>query len=109
MFPTVTPPPPKKRETGQYRVTSRSAKPMSLLLKCHTGKGGEHSQISMHSFPSEGGVSRALAGDATSTIIQRMVVGKPANGLEVHASSGGSLPGHGWRCQGRGCFREPAQ
>ena len=39
----------------------------------------------------------------------KSVLKKPANGLEVHASFGGSLSGGGRRCQGRRYFREPVQ
>ena len=107
LFPTVSPP----REAGDPPVRGPqplSAKQKSRFLKRHAKKAGEHTEFSMYSFRSGGAVSRALAGDSTSTIMQSFLE-KPADGREVHASSGGSLPGHGWRCQGRGCFREPAQ
>ena len=39
--------------------------------------------------------------------MQRTVLGKPANGLEVHASWERIWPGHGWRCRGTGYFRGP--
>ena len=78
-------PPPEKRETGQYKGRSLSAKPMPQILKYHARKAGEHTQASMHSFRSGGGVSRALPGESTSTIIGRTVLENPANGLDVHA------------------------
>ena len=48
-----------------------SAKRMSQILKHHANNAGEHTEISMHYFRSGGAVSRALAGDSTSTIMQR--------------------------------------
>ena len=105
--PNRIPLPPEKRAARQYEGLSRSAKPMSQILKCHTRKASEHSilyallPVRRRGFT---GVSRRLDVDQYA----KNVLEKTANGLEVHASNGGSMPGHG-RCQGRGYFREPVQ
>ena len=44
---------------------------MSLNLKQYVLEAGEHIDFSMHSFRSGGAVSRALAGDSLSSIMQR--------------------------------------
>ena len=70
LFPTVSPP----REAGAPPVRGPqplSAKQKSRFLKRHAKKAGEHTEFSMYSFRSGGAVSRALAGDSTSTIMQR--------------------------------------
>ena len=69
-------PPQRSGRLASARVAA-IAKPMSQILKCHTRKAGEYTQFSMHSFRSGGGVSRALAGDSTSTITQRTVSESP--------------------------------
>ena len=107
MSPTV-PPPPEKREAGQDKGRSRSAKPMSHILKCHQeGRRARSILYALLPVRRRGftGVSRRLDVNHYAKNGLR----KPVNGLELHASNGGSMPGYGRRCQVRGYFREPVQ
>lgn len=53
---------------GSLPVTTAT---MSSALKHYTSVAGETQEVSLHSFRSGGAVSRALAGDSLSTIMQR--------------------------------------
>ena len=53
---------------GKVPIT---APQMSLNLKQYASEAGEQTDFSMHSFRSGGAVSRALAGDSLSSIMQK--------------------------------------
>ena len=48
-----------------------STRKMSIKFKEYARAGGETQDFSLHSFRSGGAISRALAGDSSSTIMQR--------------------------------------
>ena len=80
LFPTASP----HRAAGGPRVRGSqpmSAKRMSQILKHHANNAGEHTEISMHYFRSGGAVSRALAGDSTSIVMQRALRENPRMAL----------------------------
>ena len=106
MFSTVLPP-PEKREAGQCKGRSHCETNVANTKMSHQEGRRVHSilyallPVRRWGFT---GISRRFDVDHYA----KNGLGKPANGREVHASAGGSLPGHG-RCQGRGYFREPVQ